>query len=217
MNKHLFFFYILSAIIMIGCNEEGTILDINAIDPIWVPYCNPEDGGDLNNWGYISLRVNKQWSARSDQPWCIISPSSGDGEIDHWPSITLFFDKNTCYEKRSGTITVVSEEKTATIEFIQLAAPYLALSQQEYIITCEAQQVIINVETNLLEEYQLNVRSSANWAKYVSTKGISTLGIVVDVTKNQTRFTRECEIEIRQSGGISPLAVLAKIKQNGQQ
>lgn len=214
MKKLIFLLIsLLTTYLFYGCEEE-TIFRLSDVDHGGIeeiPYCNPEDGGDLNKFRIINLYVNKPWTAKSNQPWCLLSQSFGDGS-DLWVEIVVSFDKNDTYDNRQCAITFYCDGQTITKEYEQRPVPYSKLLQSEYIISADEQQVAIEIETNY-ESYYLFARSSQSWAKYVPTKGISPVSIVIAVDKNQTRFTRSCKVDIN---GAYDFKATAVIKQNGQ-
>lgn len=203
----------LSALFLLSCEEETIFRFDSSTEPEYIP--SNDEGGDLNNFTILRLYVNKPWVAKSNQSWCIVSPSSGDGS-DKWPEIFVSFDKNTTYEERCATVTIQCEEYVVTKDYIQYAAPYLNLPQAEYVITSDAQQVAIKIETTL-KDYEIRIESSQSWAKYSETKGILGKDIIINVSKNQTKFSRDCKIIISETWGLSPIVLTAIIKQNGQQ
>lgn len=84
---------------------------------------NPEISLDTSNlefasWGSnkaFKITSNTSWKVSSDQTWCSVSPSSGNGDR----RVTVKVDENTSTSSRTATITVMSASITLTLAVMQ--------------------------------------------------------------------------------------------------
>ena len=151
----------------------------------------------------VSFTANKVWSATSNQSWCKVTPSSGDGSANSSQSFSVSCDPNTTYDPRNCNITVVCEELTALISVTQAEGSGLIISQTDYSLTNEAQTVSIEVKSNV--DYLVSVEGDAtSWIKVQSTKGLSSHTIVLAVSENKDYDTRTGKVTVKDvSGSLS--------------
>ena len=151
----------------------------------------------------VSFTANKVWSASSNQSWCKVTPSSGDGSANSSQSFRVSCDPNTTYDSRNCDITIVCEELTALIRVTQAEGSGLIVSQTDYSLTNEAQTVSIEVKSNV--DYMVSVEGDAtSWIKVQSTKGLSSHTIVLAVSENKDYDTRTGKVTVKDvSGSLS--------------
>ena len=196
---------------VIGCSllascEKETMLTVN------------QSSLSFNNSGgsqTVNLIANKVWSASSNQGWCKVSPSSGDGSDNSNFTLSVSCDANTTYDERSCTITVVCEELTSTITVTQAEGKGLIVSQTEYNITNEAQTISVEVQANV--QYTVSIDDACkSWIKQESTKGLSSNTVKFAISKNESYDGREGKITIKQTDGSLLGTVMVKqSQQNG--
>lgn len=196
---------------VIGCSllascEKETILTVN------------QSSLSFNNSGgsqTVNLIANKVWSASSNQGWCKVSPSSGDGSDNSNFTLSVSCDANTTYDERSCTITVVCEELTSTITVKQAEGKGLIVSQTEYNLTNEAQTISVEVQANV--QYTVSIDDACkSWIKQESTKGLSSNTIKFSISKNESYDGREGKITVKQTdGSLSGTVVVKQSQQNG--
>ena len=143
----------------------------------------------------VTLTANKPWTAKADQSWCKISPSGGEGAASS--KITITCDANTTYDARNCTVTFTCAELSKAVSVSQATNNGLIVSQTSYELTNAAQQVSIEVSTNV----EFEVKSDSDWVQYIETKALSSKQIVLNVDENKTVDQREAKVTIKQKNG----------------
>lgn len=195
----------LSSIVFSSCEQE-TILLINQST-----LSIKDDGGSSS----LSFTANKAWTASSDQGWCKVTPGSGDASDNNNVSIIINCEPNTTYDSRSCTITIQCAELTKTIAVTQDTNLGLLISPSSFEISNAAQNVTIEVKTNV--QYEVVVDASCtSWINIVSTKGLSTNTVTLAISENKDYEGREGIITISQKGGsISETVTIKQNQTNG--
>ena len=163
----------------------------------------------------VSIVANKVWSVSSNQSWCKVSPSSGDGSEDSNITISVSCDANDSYDERTCNITVSCGELTKTIAVSQSEGKGLIVSQTEYSLTNEEQTISVEVKANV--QYSVEIDNACkSWIKQASTKGLSSNIIQFTISKNNDYDGREGKITIKQTdGSLSGTVVVKQSQQNG--
>ena len=149
----------------------------------------------------LTVTANKGWSVSCDQSsWCKVSPSTGDGKTNNNVSVTVTCDPNATYDSRSCTLTIVCEELTSTVKVTQAEGIGLILSQTDFNLNNEAQDVSIEVKSNV--DYLVSVEGDAtSWIKVKSTKGLNSSTIVLAVSENKDYDDRTGKVTVRDVSG----------------
>lgn len=186
--------------LILGSCEKETVLTIDQTSLSFT-----DNGGSQS----VSLTANKPWSVKSDQSWCIVSPSAGEEAVSS--RITFTCEENTTYNHRVCMVTFTCAELTRTVFISQTAKNGLMVSQTSYDLTNEAQQLNIEVQANV--KFSVDVENDCkDWVTYNMTKVLTTLTVVLDISENKTYDSREGKVTIKQDGG--PLSSTISIKQN---
>lgn len=191
--------------VFVSCEPE-TMLDIDQTSLSFT------DAGGSNT---ITITANKPWSASSNQFWCKLLPSSGDGSDNSTINLSVSCDANTTYDSRTCTITITCEELTKTIAVSQAEGKGLIISQTEYNLTNDAQTISVEVQANV--QYTVEIDNACkSWIKQVSTKALSSNIIKFAIAKNDNYDGREGKITIKQTdGSLSGTVVINQNQQNG--
>ena len=197
--------FIAACVIVCSCEKE-TILTVNQASLSF------DNGGGSQT---VNIVANKVWSASSNQSWCKVSPSSGDGSDNSNITISVSCDANTTYDTRTCTITITCEELTKTISVTQAEGKGLIVSQTEYNLTNNAQTISVEVQANV--QYTVEIDNSCkSWIKQESTKALSSNTIKFSISKNEDYVGREGKIIIKQAdGSLSETVVVKQSQQNG--
>lgn len=158
----------------------------------------------------ISFSANKAWSASSSQPWCTVSPSSGEpvsGGV-----LTIQCEENPDYDERNCTVRVTCEDKSVEITIIQSSAKGLFASLNNSELTCESQTVEVELAHNVDVDVVIP-GDCQNWISVVSTKGLTKTTFVLSVEENKSWKAREGVLTFKQKGG--DLIGTVSIKQEG--
>jgi len=195
---------VIGCFLLASCEKE-TILTVN------------QTSLSFNNSGgsqTVNIIANKVWSSSSNQSWCKVSPSSGDGSDNNNFTLSVSCDANTTYDERTCTITVVCEELTKTITVTQAEGKGLIVSQTEYNITNEAQTISVEIQANV--QYTVSIDDACkSWIKQESTKGLSSNTIKFAISKNESYDGREGKITVKQTdGSLSGTVVVKQSQQN---
>ncbi len=203
--------FLLTLTIVIGCSllascEKETILTVN------------QSSLSFNNSGgsqTINLVANKVWTASSNQSWCKVSPSSGDGSDNSNITLSVSCDANASYDERTCTITITCEELIKTTSVSQAEGKGLIVSQTEYNLTNDAQTISVEVQANV--NYSVEIDNACkSWIKQDATKGLSSNVIKFAISKNDDYDGREGKIVIKQTdGSLSGTVVVKQSQQNG--
>jgi len=186
--KRLFLLLALLPALFAGCTPE-TLLNISS-----TPLEFDSQGGPIT----LNFVANKVWSVSPSSSWCKVSPGSGDGaETKSNVTITVTCDPNTDYDARSCTLTVICEEKMATVTVNQKAASGLIVSKDVFEISAEAQQVKVEIRSNV----DYTAVSDADWAKITATKGLTTNTMVIDVEANASYDGRQATVTVKDASG----------------
>jgi hypothetical protein len=196
----------IAACVMVCSCEKETIL---TVDQASLSFNN--SGGSQT----VNIVANKVWSASSNQSWCKVSPSSGDGSDNSNITISVSCDANASYDARTCTITINCEELTKTIAVSQAEGKGLILSQTEFNLTNDAQIISVEVQANVQYTVEID-HACKSWIKQESTKALSSNTIKFAISKNEDYDGREGKIIIKQTdGSLSGTVVVKQSQQNG--
>lgn len=205
MGKSAFFKAVLLVILpfLYSCEPE-TLLSIDQYS-----ITIPSSGGS----GEVSLTANKPWTASSDKSWCMISPSSGENASN--ARITITCEANTTYEERVCTVLFSCAEMSGTVQVKQEANLGLFVSPSIYEITNAAQQVNIEVKTNVKFTVEVDGRCK-DWITHSITKGLASSIVVLDIKENNDYDPREGIITIKENNGTLSQSITIKQSQTDE-
>ena len=182
---------------MLSCSkDEEPYLSINQTDV------------SINNSGgsqTISFESNMNWTARSSENWCTVSPSSGDASVK---STNVTVSGNETYDDRNCNVTITVGSLSKTVTISQNSKLGLYVTKDKYELSNEATTIEVEVKTNI--EYDISI--SDNWITDVTTRGLSTTNLKFNIDKNDTYDSREASITIKQKNGS--LASTIKVLQS---
>ena len=206
MKKHLYLILgITVSFLSFSCNkEQPTVLSVSQTSLTF-----GKEGGTQT----VVVSANKIWTASSDQGWCRVSPSSGDGSKSMDTSVSIACEANQTSEIRTCTISVKSEEKQVSIVVKQDECDALLLSQTEYEVSSDAQVINLNVLYNVDFDIEIDA-ACKDWISIAETKALSTQGYTVSVAENDTYESRKGKITFKQRGGNLSGTITIKQAQN---
>jgi hypothetical protein len=97
--------------VTISVSQEAAVAFLN-IDPLTIAVSNAPGSTQ------IEISSNFDWTAGSDQTWCVVTPAAGSDNA----TLTLNYAENTTIQERSATITVQGNSLTATTILVQASA-----------------------------------------------------------------------------------------------
>ena len=146
--------------------------------------------------GSITFTANQDWTARANDSWVSVSPSSGaasDGAV----TVTVRCNANTTYEDRSTTVTIKMGDLSQTVSVKQPANKGIVLPKQVFDLQSDTRSIDVEVQANV----QYSVSTSANWIKQVGTKALSSKTLSFSIEENKTYDPREGKITIKPTEG----------------
>ena len=170
-----------------------------------------EDSGGSQS---VNVVANKVWRASSNQKWCKVSPSSGDGAETGSFTLSVACDANTTLAERSCVIAVECEELTSSITITQAGKKGLILSQTEFNLTNEAQTITIGVQANV--PYYVSINDDCkSWIRQETT-GTFTNSIAFAISGNETFDNRTGSVLFVQAdSSISEPVVINQSQTDG--
>ena len=194
------FILLAAAALFIGCEPE-TYLFVDE-----KPLRFSADGGSAT----IDLVANKDWTATSDNSWCTVSPTSGEGDVGG-TRLTVRCSGNDSYENRTATITVNCAEMSKRLTVSQSQNNALIISQKEFSLDEKGGTISISVQSNV--SYSCEIIEGSSWIEDISTRGLSTQTKQFAVKENTTYDAREGKIRFSDSTkGITEDVVVRQTK-----
>lgn len=140
------------------------------------------------------VTANVHWTANSDQPWCTVSPASGNNN----GTLTIAVLANTSVDTRTATITINGEGiESKTISVTQAgAAPTLTVNPGSHNMAATGGECTFNVESNTT----WNVSKNDNWITLRSNSGSNNGAFTVAVAENATTDSRTATITVTAGG-----------------
>lgn len=169
-----------------------------------------KDGGSQS----FTFSTNRDWSVRSSESWCKVSPSSGaadEGSI----MVTVIVEKNTSYDPRTCTLTVMAEDLTEMVSIAQDSGIGLIISPKSFNLTNAAQNIEIEVQKNV--KYSIAIdENCADWIKVGNTKALSTQKVTFIIAANETYDDREGKVTFKQDDGdLAQTVIIRQSQTNG--
>jgi hypothetical protein len=142
----------------------------------------------------IVIESNVNWTAKSSDSWCTVSPTSGNKST---ASITLSAPANEDYDDRSCTVTIEGGGITQTITVKQGENLGLLVTQDRYELSNEESTIKVEVKANVEFEVEIN----DEWITRIEPRSLTTSEIEFNIAKNDTYSNREGSITIKQKNG----------------
>ena len=148
----------------------------------------------------IVFTTNVRWTMSFDryQDWCTLSQDKGEAGTYH---IKVTATENTTYDDRSAEITILAEDSIRQFMVFQNRKETLILSQKEFIVNTDEQDIFINVKSNI--DFFVTVKD-ANWIKeeIVQTRGLTDNRIKLHISENEGYDERTGIVVISSKDGI---------------
>lgn len=148
----------------------------------------------------IEVRANVDYTAKSDAAWLRVVSAKGLASN----TLTLAVDANTTGSARTGSVLVKetsgSLSATVTVNQAQNDVFEVKADQATENLSEARHKITFTVKTNV--EYEVVFEDPApDWISIVSTKGVQTDKITLEVAANNTMEARSKNVTIRQKGG----------------
>ena len=139
--------------------DGKTPASVSSLSPSSLTY---SDAGGTQTVTFTSAL---SWTVSSDVDWVTVSPASGAaGKVE----IQVAAASNDGYDGRSATLTVKSEDVSATIAVSQKQKGALILSDLAYTVPAEGGTLSIVVKANS----DVKASSAVDWIQVVSTRSL---------------------------------------------
>lgn len=158
------------------------------------------DAGTLT----LGITANKDWKVSADNSWVTVDKSSGNGNAQVSVSVT----KNVSTSSRSAVITVVSEEKSATVSVVQEGAkPYLNLSWTNFDAEAAGGDLSLSIDSNVAWKAE----KQAAWVTLTEASGAAGYTtIVVSALENKDTAERSATVTFSGDGVSASITVRQK-------
>ena len=167
--------------------EESPYLNITVADTVFIK----ESTTDIT----ISFSTNKNWTAVSNQQWCILSATNGNKGSN---TITAKANSNTEYNKREAKITIKAENISKELVIQQDKLHNISVEKEQYNASYKGDTLIVKVSANL--EY--NISYKEDWIKiqqYTETRSMESKELKCIVYPNLDTQERSATIIIRNN------------------
>lgn len=185
MSKKLLFLFSFFLVILSCQKDEEPSITINGTE-----IAVAGTGGRQS----ISFESNMDWTAKSSESWCKLSPAYGNASIK---SITAILDPNDIYDDRSTTVTIMSGGVSKSVTIKQSAKSGILVSSDKFNLTNEAATIEVEIQTNV--EYDITI--SDDWITRNKTRALSSSNLYFNISKNESYDDRVGSISIKQKGG----------------
>ena len=148
----------------------------------------------------VSFTSALSWTVSSDADWVTVSPASGAaGKVE----IQVVAASNDGYDGRSATLTVKSEDVSATIAVSQKQKGALILSDLAYTVPAEGETLSIVVKANS----DVKASSAVEWIQVVSTRSLEESVFQLTVAANAAYDPRTGTVTFTNEAGSEVVTV----------
>lgn len=112
--------------------------------------------------------------------------------------LLFLIGKNDDYDGREGTITIrqTDGDLESTIAVFQSQKNAIILSEREYDLSSEAQQIVVEVKTNI--DFEVLIPQDAQgWVSMPETRGLRTENFVLDIAENKEADPRTAVVYVK--------------------
>lgn len=132
----------------------------------------------------INITANYPWTASTSTSWIKIKSSEEE------KTLTVTISRNNDTDSRKGSITLMSEDLSVTVEIVQAQRNAIELdSEGRIVVNSDAQNLDINLHSNVA--LTATVTEGADWVSVVSTKAmlphVVTLSLKANASRNMRR------------------------------
>lgn len=171
-----------------------TPASISSLSPSSLTY---SDAGGTQTVSFTSALA---WTVSSDADWVTVSPASGAaGKVE----IQVVAASNDGYDGRSATLTVKSEDVSATIAVSQKQKGALILSDLAYTVPAEGETLSIVVKANS----EVKASSAVDWIQVVSTRSLEESTFQLTVAANAAYDPRTGTVTFTNEAGSEVVTV----------
>jgi hypothetical protein len=145
----------------------------------------------------LPFESNMNWTAKSDESWCTITPAFGEASVQ---GTTIIVSANDTYDARSCTVTFtvssMSRTMTVSIKVNQSKLDAIILSSTTQVLSFNSQTIEVELKTNV--NFEVIIPESAkDWVSYTSTKALRAERLFLKIAANQENDNRTTEIYVK--------------------
>ena len=159
----------------------------------------------------VSFTSAKDWTAKSDQSWCRLSLSNGQGGTY---TLAITVSENTTTDDRSAKVTILSETVSKVITITQKQKDALVVAEKAYTLEAEATTLTFKINTNVNE---IKIGTNVGWIHLPQSKsrGMVTVPLSFEIDENNSSQDREGKIVISLTN--DELQQVIKVTQKGKE
>lgn len=150
----------------------------------------------------LAITSNSSWTTSSDQSWCTVSKSSGNGN----DNITVKVSKNDAADKRTANVKITAGTLSQTVTVTQNGVT-LSVSPQKVDFDYKAEEKTVAITSNS----SWTVSSDQSWCTVNKSSGSGNDNITVKVNQNNSPDKRTAIVKITAGNKSETIA----ITQNG--
>lgn len=156
----------------------------------------------------LQINTNQSWTLSSNQSWCTVSSSSGNG--DNTVSFTV--TENTAEEERTAVLTVQAGELSQKITVVQQSkSAMLSVSTNSFSVNADANTYSFTITSNM----DWTVSSDQSWCSLFVTNGTGNQEVSFQVSENTSDQARNATITVRAGSITQEIVVTQKEQEKG--
>lgn len=168
----------LSIDVAITVTQAGKTFDVNTT------VLNFEDKPETQT---IEITTDGTWSARTDDAWIALSPTSASGNS----TLSVTVSENPNDSERTGQVTVSMGDKSSAISVVQ-KGKYFTVSNSLLTYTSKGGSLNIAVTTN--DTWTAKIENSPAWLQLSSSNGAGNIDVKVTASDNPSVNSRTATI-----------------------
>ena len=150
----------------------------------------------------LQINTNQSWTLSSNQSWCTVSSSSGNG--DNTVSFTV--TENTTEEERTAVLTVQAGELSQKITVVQQSkSAMLSVSTNSFSVNADANTYSFTITSNM----DWTVSSDQSWCSLFVAKGTGNQEVSFQVSENTSDQARNATITVK-AGSVTQEVVVTQ-------
>ena len=148
----------------------------------------------------VGFKASADWTATSDQPWCIVSPASGKAGN---ATVTVSAEKNEDYNERNATLILRVGTVQKKITVTQKQNDALTVTADKIEVATKGGEITVEVKANVTFEYEVE-EEAAGWivsARTGAPRALTTSEVKFDISPNEEGKNRQGRI-VFSSGAL---------------
>ncbi len=151
----------------------------------------------------INIKTDGTWTAKSNDSWITVDPSSAHGNSTLSVSVT----ENTGDNERSGSLILTMGDKTETVNVVQ-GGKYLIVTNQKLNFNSKGGTIDVTISTN--DTWTATVEDEVSWIKLSKTSGTEKIYVSITATDNPSVNSRTATIIFKTLHGQSVKVIVTQ-------